>query len=107
MEIDQLKLRVEELEGSRSEDVNQLKSSMDIQIQHSRDSILNERKQLIFSHKHDIQEMIESFEETRKELQEEKEAIANHYKDMIDKLNVKFNKLEIVKEKEKTVPATL
>ena len=101
MEIDQLKLRVEELEGSRSEDVNQLKSSMDIQIQHSRDSILNERKQLIFSHKQDIQEMIESFEETRKELQEEKEAIANHYKDMIDKLNVKFNKLEIVKEKEK------
>ena len=100
-EIEQLKLKVNELEESRTIEFTKLKDTMDMQLQQSRDSILNERRLLIFNHNNDTDALIESFQKEREQSKEERRAVAEHFKEIVENLNEKFKKLEAFKEKEK------
>ena len=95
-----MKSKLNELQANHTNEFTKLKDSMDMQLQQSRDSILAERRQLVLTHTHETQNLIDSYDKEINELQESRENMAEHFKGIVDNLSDKFQKLEVVKERE-------
>ena len=84
--IEELKDQIKDLQNHQIIDMDGLKATMDSQLQSSRESIMNERRQLLFAHKTDINDMIERMEADKNKNDQEAKEVALHFKKQIDQM---------------------
>jgi hypothetical protein len=100
VQIEELRLSLEELKSMRDQDLNGVLRSMDSQLQSSRDSVANERRQLLFAHSKEVSALNDKLARIVAENEENLKSLAKSYKSTVETLKCKLTKLEDAKNGE-------
>jgi len=100
LEIEELKGQIAESQSNKDIDIKGILRSMDSQLQACRDSVINERRQLLFDHSHEIKCYQEKIDTLNSQHEEKIKTLAKSYTKTLDEMKSKFQQFEKLKANE-------